>query len=122
MRSSEHECRDEARPNVWYFRLQQGFLIQPMADERADDMAQIKMQSRTMSFAESVTNVLVGFAFAFVIQVAIFPMFGISISAADNLWIAVIFTVISVVRSFTLRRLFEALLVRGLAFPFWGKS
>jgi len=47
-------------------------------------------------------------AFAFVVQIAIFPMFGISVSAADNFLIAVIFTVVSIARSFTLRRLFEA--------------
>lgn len=65
-------------------------------------------QSRTMSLAEALSNVLVGFAFALVVQIAIFPMFGISISAADNVLIATIFTLISLIRSFTLRRLFEA--------------
>jgi hypothetical protein len=65
-------------------------------------------QSRAMSFAEAVTNVAVGVSFALVAQIAVFPMFGIAVSMSDNLMIAVIFTVVSLVRSFTLRRLFEA--------------
>ena len=65
-------------------------------------------QSRTMSAIEAATNVAVGFAFAFVAQIAVFPMFGISLSATDNLSIAAIFTAVSIARSFTLRRLFEA--------------
>jgi len=74
-------------------------------------MASIEAQSRKMSFAEALTNVAVGLAFALVVQTAIFPIFGISISATDNLLIATIFTAVSLVRSFTLRRLFEMLRV-----------
>lgn len=70
-------------------------------------------QSRGASFAEALTNVAVGFAFAFVVQIAVFPMFGISISASDNVLIAVIFTAVSIARSFTLRRIFEAVRVSG---------
>jgi hypothetical protein len=70
-------------------------------------------QSRSMSFAEATTNVAVGLAFAFVVQIAIFPIFGISVAPIDNLFIAVIFTIVSLVRSFTLRRLFEALRASG---------
>lgn len=66
-------------------------------------------QSLTMSFAEAVTNVAAGFSFAFVIQIAIFPIFGIFVSATDNLLIALIFTAVSLLRSFALRRLFESL-------------
>jgi hypothetical protein len=77
-------------------------------DNAAKRIASCTKQSRTMSFAEAATNVAVGLAFAFVVQIAIFPMFGISITAADNLFIAVIFTAVSLVRSFTLRRAFEA--------------
>jgi hypothetical protein len=71
-------------------------------------------QSRSMSFAEAATNVAVGLAFAFVVQIAIFPMFGIVVAITDNLMIAAIFTVVSLVRSFTLRRLFEAVRISGL--------
>ena len=70
-------------------------------------------QSRKMSALEALTNVAVGFAFAVVVQIAIFPVFGISISATDNVLIAIIFTAMSLVRSFTLRRLFDAPRVSG---------
>jgi hypothetical protein len=70
-----------------------------------------------MSLAEAATNIAIGFAFAFVVQIAIFPMFGILVSAADNLLIGVIFTAVSIVRSFTLRRVFEAVRVRQAKAP-----
>jgi hypothetical protein len=69
-------------------------------------------QTRAMSFMEATTNVCVGFAFALVTQFTIFPMLGLAVSVANNLIIGAIFTVISLLRSFTLRRLFEAVRVR----------
>jgi hypothetical protein len=68
-------------------------------------------QSRLMSFVEAVTNVVVGYLLAVATQFAIFPMFGLVVSIGDNLLIASFFTVVSLVRSFVLRRLFEALLI-----------
>ena len=70
-------------------------------------MAAIEKQSRTMSLLEAVTNVVVGFLLALLTQVTIFPMFGLVVSVADNLVIGSIFTAVSIVRSFALRRLFE---------------
>ncbi len=66
-----------------------------------------------MSFAEAAANVAVGVSFALVVQIAIFPMFGITVSVVDNVMIAAIFTVVSLVRSFILRRLFEAVRIAG---------
>jgi hypothetical protein len=62
-----------------------------------------------MSLVEATANVVVGFLLALLTQVAIFPMFSLVVSTADNLLIGGIFTVTSIVRSFTLRRLFEAI-------------
>jgi hypothetical protein len=72
-------------------------------------------QSRTMSFVEAATNVVVGFAFALVTQFAVFPMLGLAVSVTNNLILGCIFTTVSMVRSFTLRRMFEALRMRSLA-------
>ena len=66
-------------------------------------------QSRRMSLVESLTNVAAGFGLAVATQVAIFPWFGIEVRLSDNLTIGAIFTVISVARSFALRRAFEAI-------------
>ena len=66
-------------------------------------------QSRWMSFAEAVVNVVVGYGVAVVTQMLVFPLFGMRASVSDNLLIGVIFTMVSMVRSFTLRRVFESL-------------
>ena len=67
------------------------------------------MQSRGMSLLEAVANVLVGYGLAVLTQIAVFPVFGLQTSLAGNLLIGGIFTVISLVRSFALRRIFNAL-------------
>jgi hypothetical protein len=69
-------------------------------------------QSRTMSLAEAITNVVVGYVLALLTQITIFPMFGLVVSATDNLVIGSIFTAVSILRSFALRRVFEAVRAR----------
>lgn len=67
------------------------------------------MQSKLMSFAESLVSVLIGYSVAILSQVIIFPMFGIDVSMSDNLIIGGIFTVISIIRSYIVRRIFNYL-------------
>lgn len=69
-------------------------------------------QSRLMSLVESLANVLVGYGVAVATQMAVFPLFSIAVSVTENLLIGSIFTAVSVVRSYALRRTFEALRVR----------
>jgi hypothetical protein len=64
------------------------------------------MQSKTHSMIESITNVVVGYVVAFVSQILIFPLFGIYATVRDNLLIGLWFTVISIIRSYCLRRIF----------------
>ena len=64
-------------------------------------------QSRHMSAVESVTNVSVGYGLALVTQAIVFPMFGIVASASEHMAIALIFTVVSLIRSYALRRAFN---------------
>lgn len=71
-------------------------------------------QSKRASLAEAITNTLVGYCVAIAAQVAIFPLFGIHISPASHASIGALFTLVSLVRSYTLRRLFEALRVEGV--------
>ena len=68
-------------------------------------------QSRVMSLAESLANVIVGFGVAVVTQLLVFPLFGLHTTLAENLTISAIFTVMSIGRSYWLRRLFEGLRV-----------
>ncbi len=69
-------------------------------------------QSRLMSLVESLANVLVGYGVAVATQMAVFPLFGIAVSITENILIGLIFTAVSIVRSYALRRGFEALRVR----------
>ena len=69
-------------------------------------------QSRAMSLVESLANVAVGYGVAVVTQILIFPIFGLQATLAQNLGIGLIFTGLSLVRSFALRRLFEGWRVR----------
>ena len=73
----------------------------------------MRAQSRRMSLVEAVTNVVVGFAVALLTQIIVFPLFGLQVSLTENLIIGAAFTAISLARSFVLRRLFEAIRVRG---------
>lgn len=66
-----------------------------------------KMQSRKRSMAEAVANVAVGYVIAILAQMAIFPLFGIRLLLGDNMAIGAIFTIVSLVRSYALRRAFN---------------
>jgi hypothetical protein len=70
-------------------------------------------QSRTMSLVEAIANVAVGYGIAVLTQILIFPVFGLHTTLAQNLKMGAVFTVVSIARSFALRRLFEAIRVRG---------
>ena len=72
-------------------------------------------QSRLMSLAESLANVLVGYGVAVATQMVVFPLFGLAVTVTENLLIGLIFTAVSIVRSYALRRGFEALRVRHSA-------
>ena len=66
------------------------------------------MQTRLMSLVESVANIVVGYGVAVITQLLVFPLFGLAASLADNLVIGLIFTIVSLARSYALRRLFNA--------------
>jgi hypothetical protein len=72
-------------------------------------------QSRLMSLVESLANVLVGYGVAVITQMMVFPLFGLAVTVTENLLIGLIFTAVSIVRSYALRRGFEALRVRQSA-------
>ena len=67
------------------------------------------IQSRTMSAVESVANVVIGYGVALTTQVIVFGLLEIPVSLEQNLWIGGIFTAVSLVRSYVVRRLFNRL-------------
>ena len=66
-------------------------------------------QSRRMSLIEAITNVAVGYALTVVMQMLVFPWFGLHASLGDNLALGLVFTAVSLMRGYALRRLFTKL-------------
>lgn len=69
-------------------------------------------QTRAHSAAESVMNVAIGYGVALASQLVIFPMYGVHLRFAENLAIGAWFTLISIARSYVLRRWFNKLTIR----------
>ena len=64
-------------------------------------------QSRSDSFLEAATNVALGFLLALATQGIVYPLFGIDTTLATDSTIALIFTAVSLIRSYLVRRAFE---------------
>lgn len=65
-------------------------------------------QTRLGSLYEALMNVAIGFAINFVANLVILPLVGFYISVGQNLFIGVLYTVVSVARSYVIRRWFNA--------------
>jgi hypothetical protein len=66
-------------------------------------------QSRMMPLVEATANVLVGLIVDVATQIVVFPIFGLQASLGQNVLLALVFTGVSIVRSYALRRMFEAI-------------
>lgn len=64
-------------------------------------------QSKRESMVEAVVNVIIGCSVALVSQLILFPMYDIHIPLETDLWLCAWFTLISLVRSYTIRRFFN---------------
>lgn len=69
----------------------------------------MKAQTKILSLVESIFNALIGILISFLVQMWIFPYFGIHVSKTTNIQITLIFFVVSIIRSFALRRLFNSI-------------
>lgn len=65
------------------------------------------MQTKKQSLIESFINVLIGYLTALLSQLIIFPLFDINVTFQDNLLIGLYFTIISLLRSYLVRRYFN---------------
>lgn len=65
-------------------------------------------QSKSASAAEAVVNTMIGLGVALLAQRVIFPLYGIHNSYETDLQIVLWFTIISVARSYLLRRAWNA--------------
>ena len=64
-------------------------------------------QSKKGSICESLTNLVVGYSINVVANFLIFPHFGWELTASDNIKLGLFYTGISLVRSYTLRRIYN---------------
>ena len=64
-------------------------------------------QSRRMSLVEACTNVVFGFVLALLVQGLVYPLFRIVTTVETDAALAVIFTCVSLARSYLIRRAFE---------------
>lgn len=65
-------------------------------------------QTRLGSLIETIFNTVIGFAINYTANMLIFPLFGFHIKPGANFVLGLMYTVISVARSYCVRRWFNA--------------
>ena len=70
-------------------------------------------QTRIGSFIEVCINIAIGFAINWVANLYILPLYGFHITGGQAFSMGLLFTAISVVRSYIIRRWFNAMLRRA---------
>lgn len=65
-------------------------------------------QSPVDSLKEAWTNIVIGFSINYAANLLIFPLVDTHVTLGQNFWIGCIYTAISLVRSFVIRRWFNA--------------
>jgi hypothetical protein len=91
-----------------------GNIISFSKDVPATAPAPATKQTRKASLFETVASAAIGYFVAITTQAIVFPLFGIYLPFHNNVIIGVIFTFVSIVRGFYVRRMFEHLRITGL--------
>lgn len=71
-------------------------------------MVGVLMQSKKESFIETLTSVFVGWLIGVILNMLVLPLFDYNITVIDSLWVSLIFTVVSVIRGYVIRRFFNS--------------
>jgi len=66
------------------------------------------MQTRKQSLTEAITNTVIGFIISLISTFIIFPILSIDTTASTNVLVTLFFTVVSILRSYTIRRFFNS--------------
>ena len=66
------------------------------------------MQSKKESLIETLTSVFVGWLIGVILNMLVLPLFDYDITVVDSLWVSLIFTVVSVIRGYVIRRFFNS--------------
>ena len=71
-------------------------------------MVGVLMQSKKDSFIETLTSVFVGWLIGVILNLTVLPLFDYNITVIDSLWVSLIFTAVSVIRGYVIRRFFNS--------------
>lgn len=66
-------------------------------------------QSKRKSFIESIAQTVIGLGTSILIQVILYPIMGIPVTFFQNVIITIVFFIVSIIRGYFVRRLFEKL-------------
>ena len=66
------------------------------------------MQTKRQSLIETLTSVFVGWLIGVILNMLVLPLFDYDVSLTDGVLISIIFTAVSVVRSYVVRRIFNS--------------
>ena len=66
------------------------------------------MQSKRESMIETLTSVFVGWLIGVILNMLVLPLFDYDVNLTDGVLISIIFTAVSVVRSYVVRRFFNS--------------
>ncbi len=66
------------------------------------------MQTKKWSMIESLTSVGIGWFIGVILNLTVLPLFDYDVSLTDGVLISIIFTAVSVIRSYIIRRFFNS--------------
>mgnify|MGYP003606355309 FL=1 len=66
-------------------------------------------QTKRKSLIESIIQTIIGLGTSILIQVILYPIMGIPVTFSQNLIITLVFFMVSIVRGYFVRRIFEKL-------------
>ena len=66
------------------------------------------MQTKKQTLIETLTSVFVGWLIGVILNMLVLPLFDYNITVIDSLWVSLIFTVVSVIRGYVIRRWFNS--------------
>ena len=66
------------------------------------------MQTKRESFIETITSVFVGWAIGVILNMLVLPLFDYDVNLTDGVLISIIFTAVSVIRGYVIRRWFNS--------------
>lgn len=67
----------------------------------------ITMQTRRLSLIESITQTAIGFIVSLAVQAIIYPLMDIPVTISQNIVITAVFTIVSIIRGYLIRRWYE---------------